>query len=771
MTRPRSLVLAAGIFLAASFGYALAADTSSTATEPPPEIPADITPEQVSDLLSKLTDAQVRAVLLDQLRRTAETNRKTQAPSESPIEILGRGIATASSGLANSLRVTPQLVSGLPQLWERISDSGSVTAVGLLLSLTLAFGIGYVIEAGYKRLLGSLFSLNRIATDAPNVWLRRLMATLAQLLHDIIGIVVFGLGTGLALAMTGYLDLDSETLLIGVLRVVLAVRLLAALSRSLLAPGNPQARLLPVAMGTAAALHWRIVTAASLLLVGRGAQTVLAEYGLGVAVTELAGLTISALFAAAAILFVIQMRRPVQQLVLAGAENPSRGHTALAQRVHLLAAAGLLLVWLMTVLASFATGRSMLFPGLFTLAVLLLLPAGDLGLRWIAARWFGSDEAQPHAHEHLSTGVETTSALPQEATPTETTAGSTAHPKAGSYEDVALRNLRLFSGMLLAMVLLDLWELDLAVLLGELLGGRVATALLHVAVAGLLAYTAWNIIETALTRYFQPKPTTAHGSTVDLEGGGGGGSRLETSLPLFRRAVLITLIAMIVMIGLSSMGVNIGPLLAGAGVVGIAVGFGAQTLIQDIIAGLFFLMDDAFRIGEYVEMGDIRGTVEGMSIRSLRLRHHNGPVHTVPFGQIQSLTNYSRDWAMMKFELRIPFETDVDKVRKIIKKVGQQMQQDPEIGPLILEPLKSQGVNRMDDSALIIRCKVMTVPGQQFYVRRVAYTEIQRAFDKAGIHFAPKRVIVEAATPSLAAAAASAVATDEAAAEKSDDRG
>jgi len=134
-------------------------------------------------------------------------------------------------------------------------------------------------------------------------------------------------------------------------------------------------------------------------------------------------------------------------------------------------------------------------------------------------------------------------------------------------------------------------------------------------------------------------------------------------------------------------------------------------------------MDDAFRVGEYVETGTIVGTVEGMSIRSLRLRHHNGPIHTVPFGQIQSLTNYSRDWAMMKFEIRIPFETDVDKVRKIIKKVGQQMLEDPEIGPLILQPLKSQGVNRMDDSALIIPCKLMTVPGQQFYVQRVAYTD------------------------------------------------
>ena len=124
------------------------------------------------------------------------------------------------------------------------------------------------------------------------------------------------------------------------------------------------------------------------------------------------------------------------------------------------------------------------------------------------------------------------------------------------------------------------------------------------------------------------------------------------------------------MIALSELGVNIGPLIAGAGIVGLAVGFGAQTLVKDILSGLFFLIDDAFRVGEYIDVGDVRGMVEHISIRSLRLRHHRGPVHTIPFGEIHHLTNYSRDWAIMKLELRVPFDTDIEKVRKIIKKIG-----------------------------------------------------------------------------------------------------
>jgi small-conductance mechanosensitive channel len=218
---------------------------------------------------------------------------------------------------------------------------------------------------------------------------------------------------------------------------------------------------------------------------------------------------------------------------------------------------------------------------------------------------------------------------------------------------------------------------------------------------------------------------------------------------------------MAVLISLSSMGVNIGPLIAGAGVIGIAIGFGAQTLVRDIVSGFFYLLDDAFRIGEYVVIDQIRGSVEKISVRSFQLRHHEGPVHTIPYGEIRTLTNWSRDWAIMKFELRIPFETDIDMVRKMIKQIGLDMADDPVFGPLMLAPLKSQGVNRIDDSALIIRCKFTAIPGQQYLIRREAFTRIQRAFEEKGIQFAPRRVLVEATTPAEAVNAAAAAIDQE----------
>jgi small-conductance mechanosensitive channel len=155
--------------------------------------------------------------------------------------------------------------------------------------------------------------------------------------------------------------------------------------------------------------------------------------------------------------------------------------------------------------------------------------------------------------------------------------------------------------------------------------------------------------------------------------------------------------------------------------------------------------------------------VEDISIRSLRLRHHNGPIHTVPFGEIATLTNFSRDWVIMKLEMRLPFETDIEKVRKIVKKVGQDLMAHEEHGKNFLQPLKSQGVNRMDDSAFIFRIKFMAKPGEQFVLRREVYRRVQEALADQGIHFAPKRVIVDTTgmSPEQAAKAATAAAAAE----------
>ena len=176
--------------------------------------------------------------------------------------------------------------------------------------------------------------------------------------------------------------------------------------------------------------------------------------------------------------------------------------------------------------------------------------------------------------------------------------------------------------------------------------------------------------------------------------------------------------------------------------VGLAIGFGAQTLVKDIIAGIFFLIDDAFRVGDFIETSGTQGMVEHISLRSLRLRSARGPVHTIPFGNMGTVTNMSRDYIITKLDFRVRYDTNVDKVRKIIKRINAEIQAHPEMGPNLLDKVKSQGVRELDDSAMIMRVKFKTIPGQQFVIRREVYRMIKEAFAENGIEFAHRNVTV-----------------------------
>ena len=199
---------------------------------------------------------------------------------------------------------------------------------------------------------------------------------------------------------------------------------------------------------------------------------------------------------------------------------------------------------------------------------------------------------------------------------------------------------------------------------------------------------------------------------------------------------------LVVLIALSALGVNTGPLLAGAGVVGLAVGFGSQALVRDVVSGFFFLIEDAFRLGEYLDVGGAKGTVEAISVRSMKLRHHRGALNTVPFGAIDIIKNYSRDWAIMKFRVRVPFDTDLNMVRKLLKQTGQQMLEIEAIKDDFIQPFKAQGAVDVDDYGFIVQTKFMSKPGRQWMIRRYAFQALQEAFEENGIPWARPEIKV-----------------------------
>ena len=225
-------------------------------------------------------------------------------------------------------------------------------------------------------------------------------------------------------------------------------------------------------------------------------------------------------------------------------------------------------------------------------------------------------------------------------------------------------------------------------------------------------------------------------------------TRLLTLLPLLRTTLAIVFVTLFTLSALWTLGIQIAPLLAGAGIFGLAIGFGAQTLVRDVISGVFFLIEDVFRIGEYIESGTaIKGTVEHISFRTVALRHHNGPLTFVPYGSLGTVRNDSRDWVIDKFNLPLPLSVDSEKIRKMIKGIGEDMTLDPELGPLIREPLKGK-LYRVDPGVKIFRCKFMTGPGCQFDLRTAALKRIEAALVEAGISFAgagPQTVLIRRA--------------------------
>lgn len=302
-----------------------------------------------------------------------------------------------------------------------------------------------------------------------------------------------------------------------------------------------------------------------------------------------------------------------------------------------------------------------------------------------------------------------------------------------NYVPLIRRLFRAFLILFLVFGSLRLWGFDIS-------AGRILTRdAVSILVVVLLGFIAWQLIKAKIEKKIREEGPD---QDEDAEEGGAGGSRNVTLLLLLRKFALAVMVVMVSLIILSSVGIDIGPLIAGAGVIGLAIGFGAQTLVKDIISGIFFLIDDAFRIGDYVETGGTKGTVEQLTLRSMRIRNPRGPVHTVPFGSMATVTNFSRDYTITKLDFRVRYDTDVDNVRKIIKKINKTLSANEEVEPYLLDKVKSQGIRQLDDSAMIMRVKYKTIPGKQFVVRRLVYQMLQQLFKENGIEFAHRNVTV-----------------------------
>jgi moderate conductance mechanosensitive channel len=666
---------------------------------------AAVPPRQVELLLDLLRDPAVQQWLEQQPKSTKDAEAQAATVPPSAAGYFARRLDYLRNNLALLAAAFPLLPAELERAWIILSlEFEEHGLIGILVLIAVFIGVGFAcvwvywyFTTGFRNWI--------IATEFANVG-DRLRAMVARLAFGIGWAFAFAFGSIGAFLCFSWPPLLREIVL-GYLVAFLCVWLARIVGRFLLSPGGgPAARFRIVPMSDAAAKFWqrRLVTAVAVLAFSWVTIGLLKTLGVSPA-----GLLIIS-YAASTFLLILGLetiwRAPVD-------EDEAVVPRRLSRRVRGLIASGLLiLMWLQWSLY--------LMPGFALVVVGSALPfLLSVNRRSVA---------------HLLRPVE----------------GTTDDLDAPILAAVALeRGLR--AGLIIgaAVLLAYAWQIDLIALTAS---DNVATRLIRGGLSAVVIVLVVDFLWRLARALIDSKLSSAVAvDRIDNEEAGRR-ARLRTLLPILRNVLRVVVMVIGALMVLSALGVEIGPLIAGAGVIGVAVGFGAQTVVKDVISGIFYLLDDAFRIGEYIQSGSYKGTVEAFSLRSVKLRHHRGPLYTVPFGELGAVQNMSRDWVIDKTMIGITYDSNLDTAKKLIKQIGKDLAADPEFKPHILEPLKMQGVEQFGDYAIQSRMKMMTKPGEQFAIKRKALALIKKAFDANGIKFAFPTVQVAQGDAGAAAA-------------------
>ena len=701
--------------------------------------------QDIDSVIAVMGDDQVRRMLIDELKTQAAKELASTKNNE-----IG-GIAGFIKGIKNRISIIRERIEDIKSsdgvdvqkefpVMYKIAGKGEARGkpVRAILGVIFVFAGAMLLDWIFRRYL--LFSRKRIAGSEPPLWSGRLAQLATRAVLDCFSIGFFTV----VVLLIGYAFLANtpgqRVLVAAYLAAIVFVRLFATLFRVLFSVETPALRILPLSDAAARYLNrWLLVIVAiqafGLITCGifrlAGMRELNYLYMMTLMMCVIAGMFV---------FMILQKRKPVA-VALSG-ENPANSLvTRLAEHWHQMAISGVVLLLIFSILSRVISGRGGAL-GFKTLLIVGLYFLLDWLLRKALKSVFGI--AQETSENILSTSATTSGEMAAKSdTGEEGTAGKAGPDDAeASPETVYVGRMKTIinSGLRIALAvyaffwMMRVWGIDLSV------GETISRALFSILVTVAICYVGWEIINAKIQQKINEEMPD---NGEELEEGGAGGSRVATLLLILRRFFSSVIVIMATLVALASLGVDIGPLIAGAGVVGLAIGLGAQTLVRDIISGLFFMLDDAFRIGDYIDIGGTKGMVEQLSIRSMKMRHPRGMVNTVPFGNIGTVTNFSRDYIITKLDFRMRYDTDVEKVRKIIKKkVYMPIRDNEELGPKLLAPIKSQGVRMMEDSAMVMRVKYKTLPGEQFAVRKEVYRLMREAFEEEGIEFAHRNVTV-----------------------------
>ncbi len=634
------------------------------------------------------------------------------------------------AGTSSVMAFAPQVPGDLARIFMVSGESGETGLWAVFWRSIVAIGLGLLVVSGVRRLAHkSVMQIDQIAPpdkDAVScLWagtLRSIPALAGLILLTVTAIVVF-------LSLAGDIPIGARMVFQAVLGTVLISIVCRIIGRIIFAPDVRSARPFFVEDELAIPLYRAFITSATVLLSGMLFMRLIQELGALAQtiswVAILLGTMVIGVFAG----LVVYLRRPVAATLEAKSSGDQSSWLVkqLAGYWHVPALLYLLLVWFVfmarEITGTMANNGSFLISLLIVPIYLILSHAGYVVITAVVdSLGLG---VQPPADN--GTGEED-AALEQQII------------RQRAVVAKATLIFRLVLAVVLATWLFSLWGYHIA------FAGQAVRAIFESLVVIALALVTWRFASAYIARKIDEVTQPHEKSEEDGDdefGGAVARGRSFTLLPMLRKVIGTILVVMVILIVLSSLGVNIGPLLAGAGVVGLAVGFGAQKLVSDILSGFFFLLDDAFRVGEYIQTGSIRGTVEVITLRNVMLRHHLGMLQVVPHSDLGAVTNFNRGGMVIKFPLEFPYDTNIDKVRKIIKQIGQEMMEDEEMADAFLQPLKSQGVHGISNSVMVIRVKFTAKPGKQFIIKREAFRRITEALKAQGIHYAHRKVIVD----------------------------
>ncbi len=644
-------------------------------------------PPEIAELRRLLATPSVQAWLAEAPEAAAPAEDAALAVGEALAETLDP--ASMAAFLERTGAHRARIARGVPELPRALASAGRTLAaqakehgVWLVAAMVAALvGAGLLVEWRYVRATRGLrkMVLGSDEDDVP-ARLRKLAFRVGLALGAVAAFAVASLGVLMLIDLPPLLKEVAGR----VLFAAIMFRLLAYGARILLAPGAPSRRVVP--MGDAWAAFWqrRIVTFGAVFLIGWTFATSLRTLGAPYPAPLIVAYVFGAGLLGVAFSTIWGRRARLAGDGLGGV-GPAAGWT----------------LWTALLFGLWLTGAFRLF-WLVMVAGLLPIAIGVVNA----------------AVNHL---------LRESARPDEET-GDPPSVLAAVIE----RGARMALIVGAAALLLWAWGVGLAQVVGGEDGvSRMARVIVNVAVVVFAFDFIWHVSRTAIDRFIA-EATEAGLDPIEARRR----ARLRTLLPILRNVLQMTLAVTGALMILATLGVQIAPLIAGAGVLGVAIGFGAQSVVKDLIAGMFYLLDDAFRVGEYIVAGNYKGTVESFSLRSIKLRHHRGPVYTIPFGSLGAVQNMTREWVIEKMAFTVPFDTDVDKLKKVVKGVSAELLADPDLGPGFIEPMKSQGIDAIGDHGLRVVVKFKAIPGRQFPIRRRANAMIKKAFAENGIAFA-----------------------------------